>query len=48
MWRCRLEEVAKRPQKSMAQIAVAWLMAKDGVTAPIVGTMIYLARWISS
>ncbi|KAF7976407.1 hypothetical protein HWV62_6807 [Athelia sp. TMB] len=34
----RLEEVAKKLQKSMAQIALAWLMAKDGVTAPIVGT----------
>ncbi|KAF7974094.1 hypothetical protein HWV62_13405 [Athelia sp. TMB] len=34
----RLEEVAARIGASMAQTALAWLMAKDGVTAPIVGT----------
>ncbi|KAJ6556829.1 Aldo/keto reductase [Mycena vulgaris] len=28
----------KKRDVSMAQIALAWLMAKDGVTAPIVGT----------
>ncbi|KAJ7512839.1 Aldo keto reductase [Mycena galericulata] len=34
----RVEEVAKKRQISMAQVAVAWVMSKDGVTAPIVGT----------
>ncbi|KAH7914144.1 aryl-alcohol dehydrogenase, partial [Hygrophoropsis aurantiaca] len=34
----RLEEVAKQKGATMAQIALAWSMAKDGVTAPIVGT----------
>ncbi|KAK7692845.1 hypothetical protein QCA50_004480 [Cerrena zonata] len=34
----RVEELAKRKSVSMAQIANAWVMAKDGVTAPIVGT----------
>ncbi|KZP25823.1 aryl-alcohol dehydrogenase [Athelia psychrophila] len=34
----RLEEIAKKISASMAQTALAWLMAKDGVTAPIVGT----------
>ncbi|KZP28624.1 Aldo keto reductase [Athelia psychrophila] len=34
----RLEEVAKRLNASMAQTALAWLAAKPGVTAPIVGT----------
>lgn len=34
----RVEEVAKRINVSMAQVALAWLMAKEGVTAPIVGT----------
>ncbi|KAH7923715.1 aryl-alcohol dehydrogenase [Leucogyrophana mollusca] len=34
----RLEEVAKKRGATMAQIALAWSMAKDGVTAPIVGT----------
>ena len=35
---CRVEEVAKKKGVSMAQIAVAWTLAKDGVSAPIVGT----------
>ncbi|TFK49945.1 aryl-alcohol dehydrogenase [Heliocybe sulcata] len=34
----RVEELAKKKSVSMAQISVAWIMAKDGVTAPIVGT----------
>ncbi|EPQ56530.1 Aldo/keto reductase [Gloeophyllum trabeum ATCC 11539] len=34
----RVEELAKKKGVSMAQIAIAWSMAKDGVTAPIVGT----------
>ncbi|KDQ61390.1 hypothetical protein JAAARDRAFT_30817 [Jaapia argillacea MUCL 33604] len=34
----RVEELAKKKGVSMAQIAVAWSMGKDGVTAPIVGT----------
>ncbi|KAK7692844.1 hypothetical protein QCA50_004479 [Cerrena zonata] len=34
----RVEELAKRKSVSMAQIATAWSMGKDGVTAPIVGT----------
>ncbi|KAF8067049.1 NADP-dependent oxidoreductase domain-containing protein [Lyophyllum atratum] len=33
-----VEEIAKRKGVSMAQIALAWLMNKEGVTAPIVGT----------
>ena len=34
----RIEEIAKKRGVSMAQIGVAWILAKDGVTAPIVGT----------
>ncbi|KAG8916863.1 hypothetical protein FRC01_002817, partial [Tulasnella sp. 417] len=34
----RVEEVAKRMNISMAQVAIAWTLQKDGVTAPIVGT----------
>ncbi|KIK98252.1 hypothetical protein PAXRUDRAFT_824044 [Paxillus rubicundulus Ve08.2h10] len=34
----RLEEIATKKGASMAQIALAWLMAQDVVTAPIVGT----------
>ena len=33
-----VEEIAKRKGVSMAQIAVAWILSKPGVTAPIVGT----------
>ncbi|KAI0737384.1 Aldo/keto reductase [Daedaleopsis nitida] len=36
--RARVEEVAKQKNVSMAQVALAWVMAKPGVTAPIVGT----------
>jgi len=34
----RVEEVAKKRGVSMSQVAVAWTLAKPGVTAPIVGT----------
>ncbi|KAI0343759.1 Aldo/keto reductase [Trametopsis cervina] len=33
----RVEEVAKKRNVSMAQISLAWLFSKEGVTAPIVG-----------
>ena len=32
-----VEEIAKRKGASMAQVALAWLLAKEGVTAPIIG-----------
>ena len=35
---CRVEEIAKKRGITMAQVAVAWVLSKDGVTAPIVGT----------
>lgn len=34
----RVEEIAKKKGHSMAQIACAWVLAKDPVAAPIVGT----------
>ncbi|KAI0731412.1 Aldo/keto reductase [Earliella scabrosa] len=34
----RIEELAKEKGVSMAQIAMAWVMAKPGVTAPVIGT----------
>ncbi|KAF7312480.1 Aldo-ket-red domain-containing protein [Mycena indigotica] len=34
----RVEEVAKKHGVKMAQIAIAWSLSKDGVSAPIVGT----------
>ncbi|KDQ17445.1 hypothetical protein BOTBODRAFT_30240 [Botryobasidium botryosum FD-172 SS1] len=34
----RVEELAKKKGASMAQIAVAWVLSKEGVSAPIVGT----------
>ncbi|KAJ6481057.1 aryl-alcohol dehydrogenase [Mycena sanguinolenta] len=34
----RVEEIAKKRGVSMAQIALAWSMSKEGVTAPIIGT----------
>ncbi len=34
----KVEEIAKRKSVSMAQVAVAWMLSKPGVTAPIVGT----------
>ncbi|KAJ7707514.1 NADP-dependent oxidoreductase domain-containing protein [Mycena rosella] len=37
---CRLpvEEIAKKRGISMAQVSVAWVLSKEGVSAPIVGT----------
>ncbi|TFK34297.1 NADP-dependent oxidoreductase domain-containing protein [Crucibulum laeve] len=34
----RVEKIAKEKGISMAQVALAWVMSRDGVTAPIVGT----------
>jgi len=34
----RVEEIAKKRGVSMAQIALAWIMGKKGVAAPIIGT----------
>ncbi|CAA7259017.1 unnamed protein product [Cyclocybe aegerita] len=34
----RVEEVAKKRGISMAQVSIAWILSKDGVSAPIVGT----------
>ncbi|KAI0785512.1 aryl-alcohol dehydrogenase [Abortiporus biennis] len=34
----RVQELSEKKGVSMAQISIAWLLAKDGVTAPIVGT----------
>ncbi|RPD71318.1 aryl-alcohol dehydrogenase [Lentinus tigrinus ALCF2SS1-7] len=34
----RVEEIAKKKGVSMAQIAIAWILTKPGVTAPIIGT----------
>ncbi|KAI0761512.1 aryl-alcohol dehydrogenase [Trametes elegans] len=34
----RVEELANKKGVSMAQISIAWILSKDGVTAPIVGT----------
>lgn len=34
----RVEEIAKKHGASMAQIALAWVLSRPGVTAPIVGT----------
>ncbi|KAJ3902063.1 aryl-alcohol dehydrogenase [Lentinula edodes] len=33
-----VEEIAKKKDAKMAQIAIAWVMAREGVTAPIIGT----------
>ena len=33
-----VEELSKRKSVSMAQISLAWILSKPGVTAPIVGT----------
>ncbi|KIM34874.1 hypothetical protein M413DRAFT_450022 [Hebeloma cylindrosporum] len=33
-----VEKIAKAKGASMAQVALAWILAKDGVSAPIVGT----------
>jgi len=34
----RVEELAKKKGVTMAQISLAWIMHRDGVTAPIIGT----------
>ncbi|KAK2467732.1 hypothetical protein APHAL10511_000027 [Amanita phalloides] len=34
----RVQEIAKKKDIGMAQVALAWIMAKDAVAAPIVGT----------
>ncbi|KDN36530.1 hypothetical protein RSAG8_10777, partial [Rhizoctonia solani AG-8 WAC10335] len=34
----RVEAIAKSKGVSMAQVAIAWSLSKDGMTAPIVGT----------
>ncbi|KAJ6544784.1 NADP-dependent oxidoreductase domain-containing protein [Mycena vulgaris] len=34
----RVEEIAKRRKATMAQISLAWVMSKDEITAPIVGS----------
>ncbi|KZP26869.1 Aldo/keto reductase [Athelia psychrophila] len=34
----RVEALAKQKNASMAQVALAWVMQRDGVSAPIVGT----------
>jgi len=34
----RVEEIAKKRNISMAQVAIAWISNKEGVSAPIVGT----------
>ena len=34
----RVEEIAKKRGVSMAQIALAWIASRPGVSAPIVGT----------
>ncbi|KAL7282846.1 hypothetical protein ACG7TL_002259 [Trametes sanguinea] len=33
----RVEEIAKRKGVSMARVSLAWLLSKEGVTAPIIG-----------
>ena len=35
---CRVEELAKKKGASMAQVAIAWMLSKEGVSAPIVGS----------
>jgi len=34
----RVEEIAKKRGISMAQVSISWILSKDGVSAPIVGT----------
>ncbi|KAK0481210.1 NADP-dependent oxidoreductase domain-containing protein [Armillaria luteobubalina] len=34
----RVEELAQKKGLSMAQLSIAWMLGKEGVTAPIVGT----------
>lgn len=33
-----MEELAKKKSVSMAQVSIAWMLSKDGVSAPIVGS----------
>lgn len=33
-----VEEIAKKRRVSMAQVAIAWVLSKSGVSAPIVGS----------
>ncbi|CAE6451263.1 unnamed protein product, partial [Rhizoctonia solani] len=35
----RVEKIAKARNISMAQVALAWCLSKDAVTAPVVGTL---------
>ena len=35
---CRIDELAKKKGVSMAQISLAWMLTKPGVSAPIIGT----------
>jgi len=34
----RVEEISKKRGIGMSQVAVAWVLSRPGVTAPIVGT----------
>ena len=34
----RIDELAKQKGVSMAQISLAWMLTKPGVSAPIIGT----------
>ena len=49
----RVEELAKKRGVSMAQISLAWLLSKEDVSAPIIGTTSLenlfdlLSRWCS-
>lgn len=36
--RYSVEELAKKKGITMGQVAIAWSLSKEGVTAPIVGT----------
>ncbi|KAJ7745767.1 Aldo keto reductase [Mycena metata] len=37
-WLFRVEEIAKKRDISMAQVSLAWLLSKEGVSAPIIGS----------
>lgn len=37
-WISSVEAIANRRKISMAQVALAWCMSKDPVSAPVVGT----------
>ncbi|KAF9049898.1 hypothetical protein BJ165DRAFT_1608933 [Panaeolus papilionaceus] len=34
----RVEEIAKKRNIRMAQVSIAWILSKDGVSAPVVGS----------